>query len=87
MPVAYFSAVITGGNCSFQRLRKEDVAIGHKFTLHQVAQSGFRDTTKQTPARFLGRRIYCITEVLLDLQAISISENHDLSYKNKVIEK
>lgn len=64
---AWFSAVITVGNCSFQRLRKEDMAIGQKFTLHQVGRSDFSDAAKQTPARLLGRSIYCIIEVPLVL--------------------
>lgn len=67
MPVAWFSAAIAVGNCSFQRLGKEAVAIGHKFTLLRVARSGLRDTAKQTPARLFGRTIYCITEVPVDL--------------------
>lgn len=67
MPMAWFSKVLAMGNCSFQRLRKEDTVIEYKFTLHGVAQSVFRATTKQTPARLLGRSICCITEVPLDV--------------------
>lgn len=86
MPTVCFSAVIIVRSCFFQWVRKEVVVIGHKFVLHQVAQLGFRDTTKQISTRLLAKIILLHNWNVTGLVAIDISENHDVSYNNQVIE-